>query len=296
MNRIFVPLVLLAVCLGAFYLSDRLGNDPEVEPLVEEVTSAEVPVLSARRLPEFLTIPISNERLAVELEQVYTETIDVTRLTCMTVFDGDEVLFERQGNQPYTPASTQKIQTAVAALIRLGPDFTFTTEIRAPEAPNEGVVGDLYLVGGGDPVLMTREYVSSFDRMPDELWTNVEDLADAVLRAGITRIDGGIRSVSSRYDDVRYPDGWPDRFATQGQSGPLSSLMINDAFTSWPETFADREFAEQLGVATTSAPSLHAAAFFDDLAEPVADLLVVDNSRFGDVNRLDAGTMRFQFV
>lgn len=248
-------------------MSDRLGNDPEVEPLIEEVRSADVPVLSARRLPEFLTVPISNERLAEELEEVYSDTIAVTNLTCMTVFDGDEPLFERQGNQPYTPASTQKIQTAVAALLRLGADYTFTTEVRAVEAPVDGAVNHLYLVGGGDPLLMTTEYASSFDRLSPALYTNIDELADAVIAAGITRIDGGIRSVSSRYDDQRYPEGWPERFGTQGQSGPLSSLMINDSFTSWPATDADREFAEQLGIATTSSPGVHAAAFFDDLLE-----------------------------
>lgn len=267
-NRIFVPLALLAICLGAFYGSNRLGNDPVVEPLFEPHTAAEVPLLSARRLPEFLTVPIANEQLAVELEAVYAESIAGTGgLTCMSVYRGDEVLFEQQPQPTFTPASTLKIQTAVAALLKLGPDFTFTTSVYADEAPVDGTVNNLYLVGGGDPVLMTADYARSFDGLTPEFYTDVDELANGVLAEGVRQINGGVLSISRLYDEVRYVPTWPERFATQGQAGPMSSLMINDAFTSWPETPNDREFADQLGVATNEDPAVHAAAFFDDLLE-----------------------------
>lgn len=281
MNRIVVPLALLAICLGSFYVSNRLGTDPEIEPLIEDLATSEVPVLSARRLPEFLTVPISNERLADELDAVYNESIGVTNLTCMSVYNGDEPLFQQQANQVFTPASTLKIQTAVAALLKLGPDFTYTTSVYADEAPLDGVVNNLYLVGSGDPLLMTSDYARSFERYPAEFYTDINELATSVVNGGITQINGGVWSVSSLYDDVRYVEGWPDRFATQGQSGPLSSLMVNDAFTSWPETPNDREFAEQLGVATTTTPGLHAAALFDDLLEARA-LIPAQRSREAD--------------
>lgn len=268
MNRIFVPLALLAICLGAFYASNRLGNDPEVEPLFEAHTSSDVPLLSARRVPEFLTVPIANDQLEAELEAVYAESIAGTGgLTCMQVYRGDELLFEQQPNPTFTPASTLKIQTAVAALLKLGPDFTFTTSVYADTAPVDGAVNDLYLVGTGDPVLMTADYARSFEGLTSEFYTDVDELANAVISNGVRQVNGGVLSISRLYDNERYVTTWPDRFATQGQAGPMSALMINDAFTSWPATPAEREFADQLGVATTEDPAIHAAAFFDDLLE-----------------------------
>ena len=48
------------------------------------------------------------------------------------------------------PASTMKLVTSAAALDRLGPDRVFTTEVR--------VAGDaVYIRGGGDPVLTTKD-------------------------------------------------------------------------------------------------------------------------------------------
>ena len=51
------------------------------------------------------------------------------------------------------PASTEKLLVAAVALEVLGEAFTFTTRLVGP-APVGGVVtGDIYVVGGGDPVL-----------------------------------------------------------------------------------------------------------------------------------------------
>jgi len=222
--------------LAAFYASNRLGNDPEIEPLVEPITAAEVPLLSARRLPEFLTEPISRDELNGSLNAVLADSGEVTNLSCLSVRDSDEDLFSRQGNLAYVPASTQKIITAVAAILQLGPDHRFTTAVYADAAPVTGAVENLYLVGGGDPVLMTADYARSYRGLTTDMWTNVDELADLVVAKGVTQINGGVLSISGLYDDVRYPEGWPERFASQGQSGPLSALMINDAFTSWPQS------------------------------------------------------------
>jgi len=266
-HRLVAPLVLLAVSLAAFYASNRLGNDPEIEPVVDPITAAEVPLLSARRLPEFLTEPLSREELTESLSEVLDDSDDVTNLSCLTVRDNNEELFSRQGNLAYTPASTQKIMTALAALIQLGPSHRFTTAVYADAAPVGGVVENLYLVGGGDPLLMTADYARSFRGLTPDLWTNIDELADNVIGAGVTQINGGVLSISGLYDEQRYPPGWPERYATQGQAGPLGALMINDAFTSWPSTPSEREFADPLGVATTERPGVHAAALFDDLLE-----------------------------
>jgi D-alanyl-D-alanine carboxypeptidase/D-alanyl-D-alanine-endopeptidase (penicillin-binding protein 4) len=64
--------------------------------------------------------------------------------------------------------------------------------------------------------------------------TSLEELADAVVAAGITRIEGRVVGDETRYDTDRYPDAWPARFVTQDQSGPLSALTVNDAWVAFP--------------------------------------------------------------
>ena len=65
------------------------------------------------------------------------------------------------------PASTEKLVVAAVALEVLGETFTFTTRVVGP-APVGGVVtGDVYVVGGGDPVLSGDWYATSnLERYP----------------------------------------------------------------------------------------------------------------------------------
>jgi PBP4 family serine-type D-alanyl-D-alanine carboxypeptidase len=55
------------------------------------------------------------------------------------------------------PASTQKVITALAALLQLGPDFRFTTTLETKGNVEGGVLkGDLIARFGGDPTLNAR--------------------------------------------------------------------------------------------------------------------------------------------
>ncbi|UNB79397.1 D-alanyl-D-alanine carboxypeptidase [Klebsiella pneumoniae] len=50
------------------------------------------------------------------------------------------------------PAGTQKVITALAALLQLGPDFRFTTTLETKGSLDGGVLkGDLIARFGGDP-------------------------------------------------------------------------------------------------------------------------------------------------
>ena len=101
--------------------------------------------------------------------------------------------------------------------------------------PSDGVIdGDLFLVGGGDPLLATKPYVQHFQNQP-QLRTSLEGLADRIVKAGVHQIKGRVAGDESRYDSDRYPDAWPARYAEQSQTGPLSALSVNDAFQAWPE-------------------------------------------------------------
>src|SRR3954451_2187222 len=66
-------------------------------------------------------------------------------------------LFAWRANVARPPASVEKLYTTSTALLRLGPDATFDTEVLAgvPATPDGTLDGDLWLRGGGDPTLTT---------------------------------------------------------------------------------------------------------------------------------------------
>lgn len=188
-----------------------------------------VPLVSVRRDLAPLAEEAADRRLVQGLDAF---AASMPPDTCLRV-DVDDVRYAHRTDDPQVPASAHKVLTAVAALVALGPDFRHVTTVSTPTPPVDGVVaGDLHLVGGGDPLLAVAEYAGRYDR--PQLFSDVRALADAVVAAGVRRVDGAIVGDESRYGPVRYHPAWPPRFATQDQTGPLSALMVNDGFVEWP--------------------------------------------------------------
>jgi len=76
------------------------------------------------------------------------------------------------------PASNQKIFATAAALLRLGNNFRFRTEVQGPEVNEEGLVqGDVILRGSGDPSLEMHD---------------LDGLAARLVARGVTRIAGDV--------------------------------------------------------------------------------------------------------
>lgn len=210
----------------------RAGAEPVGGP--EAVT----PVLSARRVPRVVAEPIALRRLRADLA---TWSAGVGDGSCATVVtpDGTTAL-DARGDQPVVPASTLKLLTATAALDVLGPDHRYRTSVVGP-APADGVVrGDLTLVGGGDPLLASPDYVARYERQP-QVHTDLDRLAAGLVEAGVRRVEGSVVGDESRYDRQRSVAGWPVRYLDQNQIGPLSALSVNDGFAQYPTPGTWRE-------------------------------------------------------
>lgn len=199
----------------------------------------EAPVLSPRRVPALLAQQVGTARLIQALRGISEST---PASTCLLVTEGSRVLFEREADEPLAPASGMKLLTAAAALERLGADGRLRTEVVTPTRPVGGVVdGDLWLVGGGDPVLGTSAWATAVPDHPQP-YTSLEELADAIARAGVAEVRGSVVGDESRYDRVRYVASWPQRHVVGNEVGPLSALSVNDGFAEWKPTnvpFAD---------------------------------------------------------
>lgn len=223
--------VLAVLTLVLTVAAVRAGADGQPAGVGGPVQGPVTPVLSPRRVPALLAAPVADRNLRSELDAVIAASPPAT---CLTVSVGGRVLYQHNPEVALIPASTQKLVTATAAMAELGAGTRLRTRVMATADPTDGVVrGDLFLVGGGDPLLATRPYVAHFANQP-QIHTSLEALAAAVVDAGVERVEGGVVGDEGRYDSDRYPDTWPDRFAAQNQSGPLSALTVNDGFTAWP--------------------------------------------------------------
>ncbi|MHC5067642.1 MAG: D-alanyl-D-alanine carboxypeptidase/D-alanyl-D-alanine endopeptidase [Planctomycetota bacterium] len=120
-------------------------------------------------------------------------------------------------------ASLTKLFVSAAALLELGPDFTFRTRVHAHSPIIDGQIDDLSIVGGGSPCL--DEHFS--DKDPDTIF---RDWANQISAAGISRINGDVIIDGSLFSGPIRPPTYPDdaRNAQQWYSAPASALAFND--------------------------------------------------------------------
>ncbi|HVX17996.1 MAG TPA: D-alanyl-D-alanine carboxypeptidase/D-alanyl-D-alanine-endopeptidase [Acidimicrobiales bacterium] len=189
------------------------------------------PVLSARRTPGLVESMAADGALRTQLDQVVARSQPAT---CLVVKAGDRVVYSHAGDAALLPASNEKLLTATAVLDRIGPTTRLRTQVLSTARPDAaGVVhGDLYLVGGGDPLLTTDPYR---ERLVDPtLATRLEQLADSLVAAGIHRVEGRVVGDDHRYDELRAVPTWQPNYLTEHQSGPLSALTVNDGWATFP--------------------------------------------------------------
>jgi D-alanyl-D-alanine carboxypeptidase/D-alanyl-D-alanine-endopeptidase (penicillin-binding protein 4) len=129
--------------------------------------------------------------------------------------DGLGEVASHNADVPLTPASNQKLFTAMGVLSLVPQTDRLVTEARATGAQDGRVLaGDLYLVGGGDPTLNARGAHS------------LDDLAAAVKARGINEVRGAIVGDETRYDTVRGAPGWLAQHVPVF-IGPLSALVVD---------------------------------------------------------------------
>src|SRR5215468_12509758 len=124
------------------------------------------------------------------------------------------VIFERDSDKSFMPASNMKLYTSAAALDAFGPDFKIKTSVYATRpAPKIGVLkGDLILYGRGDPNLSPRFDTDDPDRYnklkPADTITAVERMADQIKAAGIKTVTGNLIGDDSFFAGDLLGPGW----------------------------------------------------------------------------------------
>lgn len=149
-----------------------------------------------------------------------------------------EILYARNPDQLFCPASVTKLFSCAAALVELGPDHRFTTPVlRNGTVSADGILdGDLILVAQGDLSLGGRTGPDGHLLFEDNDHSYANDNPDATLVAGdpVAGLDhlarevqaAGIRRVTGEVliDDRLFPP------APSTGSGPsrVSPIVVND--------------------------------------------------------------------
>lgn len=195
------------------------------EPTAELATE----LLSYRRHPAPLAAAAAVAAGQATLSQLTSAlTTQLGAGACLRIVgEDDTIVAEVAPDAPVIPASTHKLLVAAVALDVLGPDYRFRTELFASGPPVAGVIaGDVYLVGGGDPLLVTADTPDPHTH-PAFNTTPLEPLADALVTLGTTRIEGALVADGSRYDDEFAPPSWGDDIDNLN-GGPIDALLIDD--------------------------------------------------------------------
>ena len=195
--------------------------------------------MSFRRLPGVLARDVSLPAFEAAVAE-FGATLNGS--SCLAVALDGVPVGATGGARPVIPASNQKLLVGAVALDVLGPEAQFTTEVRAAPAQAGVVTGDLYLVGGGDPLLTSSLYPVQDDRYPVTDPTSLDALAQAVVDTGVQRVEGSIVGDGSRYDDEWFAPSW-DNDVRGIEAGPYDALVVNDArVTGDPSRASDPAF------------------------------------------------------
>ena len=130
--------------------------------------------------------------------------------------DNGTILYRRNANSLFLPASNAKLFTSALALQALGADARFSTTLYATAAPRaEGTLaGDLILYGGGDPSLGDREV------SPD--WA--DRLAEALAARGVRRVHGDLIADDTYFAGPSFGGGW-EALDLQADYGAQASAL-----------------------------------------------------------------------
>src|SRR5260370_19231921 len=112
----------------------------------------------------------------------------------------NRIVYARNSDKLFTPASNMKVYTTAVALDSLGADYRWRTSVYADKQPDNGVVeGDLTLYGRGAPDLRStrRGEAPSLDQM-----------ADQVYQSGVRHVHGNVVGDESYFRGELYGLGW----------------------------------------------------------------------------------------
>ena len=142
------------------------------------------------------------------------------------------LLYGRNADRMFVPASNTKIVVSAVASALLAPDFAVRTSVYGSgPIVNGNLQGDLVLYGRGDPTFSKRCYavdtlaVGACDTSP---MVRLTELATQLARAGITAVSGDVVGDGSWFEPTLVHPAWENYDLNWWYAAPVSGLGFND--------------------------------------------------------------------
>ena len=136
-----------------------------------------------------------------------------------------QVLYRRNAERLFMPASNQKILTGSVALARLGADYRFKTTVLARGTRHgDTLSGDLVVIGHGDPGI--SQHVTG----GADILASLRPWADSVRARGIRVVTGRVLGDASWFEGPVLGEGWMWDDLEDPSSAPVGALQFNEGF------------------------------------------------------------------
>ncbi|MES2776775.1 MAG: D-alanyl-D-alanine carboxypeptidase/D-alanyl-D-alanine-endopeptidase [Bacteroidota bacterium] len=156
-----------------------------------------------------LSLTTAAQNISPKLETAWTKFMADDQLQyglagiCVMDAKTGQVVFEKNSNIGFAPASTQKVLTTIAAYEALGSSFTYQTKIGYTGSISNGSLnGNLVIEASGDPTFGSWRYSGTKEHVV------LKKITDAVKKAGIESISGDVVATGEGFDINPIPDNW----------------------------------------------------------------------------------------
>jgi D-alanyl-D-alanine carboxypeptidase/D-alanyl-D-alanine-endopeptidase (penicillin-binding protein 4) len=159
---------------------------------------------------------------SADLDRLFDDPILEPALVAARVISLEDgrTLYARNAAKLVMPASNMKLVTVAVAAARLGWDFRFTTTLEAAGSIQSGVLhGDLVVQGTGDPSITSPDLKGA---------ALFDEWADALRRAGISRVEGRLVGDDNAFADEPLGAGWAWDYLSAGYAAPSGALSYNE--------------------------------------------------------------------
>lgn len=191
--------------LAGFSVSALIGTN---------VLEAKTPPVSSRKI-EAKKESLTQRSLSEKVETIVRKVLPNAAVgIILQDAKTGKILYERNSTERFVPASTTKVLTASAALLALGPDFTFETAIKILPGSRHGSLlrGSVFVQFSGDPSLKSKD---------------LQGLIQEMGAAGIKTIQGDLIIDNTRFQGPNYAPGWTWDSIHWHYSAPITSVIVN---------------------------------------------------------------------
>ncbi len=165
----------------------------------------------------------------------------------IAVAAGGELIYERDAARRRAPASVQKLLLSMALFDEFGPGHRITTRVMT-RSVTDGTAGDLWVVGGGDPTIVSGG--------GDVMHTGLKQLAHRIVRSEIRTVTGRVIADASLFGADWDAPGWQP-WAQSFVAQPTALALDGNTYAHPPRAFsaALTKALEQRGIAVRKPPA-----------------------------------------